>query len=273
MSAPKLTFQRKKACAIILYESHVMSAEDIKDRSRSPQHFNATLDELPNVLKLVKAKLMPTDSFDFDAFMADVQRLCSRHAATVQEIEHIASEAEQRRLAARAGKTEWDLLEIDWEVYHPNAPQILDDAFYWRLSDDFAPHGNDTGADLLELFTRWNRTHRKTSPLKFLEDLLSGWGIQLNPWNATDPEEVRQIAQQDPIELGLCDETAVALAFAVVKLRGVCPSDVAELALKALHRMKLDFLVDKLSPEVRAERIATIEKMRAKLASLGSATG
>jgi hypothetical protein len=34
---------------------------------------------------------------------------------------------------------------------------VLDDPFFWQEADDFAPHGNDTGADLLADYRPWRR--------------------------------------------------------------------------------------------------------------------
>jgi uncharacterized protein YfeS len=57
----------------------------------------------------------------------------------------------------------------------------------------------------------------------------------------------------------MCNEATIALAFAVIKCRGECPREVAEIALAGLDRW--DFVDD------RDDWKASSKKMREKLVS------
>ena len=105
--------------------------------------------------------------------------------------------------------------------------------------DDFAPHGNDTGSDVLEEYCSWQKRNRTASPLRFLDKLFKSWDVQPIPWSLRDKAEVERLEKEEPIPIGLCNEASVALAFAVIKCRGECPSEVAEIALAGLDRFDL----------------------------------
>jgi hypothetical protein len=66
----------------------------------------------------------------------------------------------------------------------------------------------------------------------------------------------------------LCNEAAVALAFAVVKLRGTCPADVVEIALGALQRMAIWVKHCDMSIEQNASWCDAIGKMEHTLRSM-----
>ena len=98
--------------------------------------------------------------------------------------------------------------------------------------------------------------------MAFLDRLLARWGMVPIDWNVTDEAEVRQLQAAKPIELHLCNEAMVALAFAVLKVKGECPSEVSDLALKALQHDSYSFQEDGTTKILDKEATA---KMRAKL--------
>src|SRR5687767_14920626 len=118
----------------------------------------------------------------------------------------------------------WERLGIDWRDYHPAAQRILDDPFFWEQADDFAPHGNDTGADLLSDYKDWLDSHPKGDPLRFFNDRVERWGF---PKNADDP--IFRVA---------FEQAAIALAFSELKLKGRCQPSVASLAMEAIRSQR-----------------------------------
>lgn len=134
------------------------------------------------------------------------------------------------------------------EDYHPRARELLDDPFYWDCVNDFSPHGNDAGADLLEEYRDWLKVHREGQPLAFLKNLARAWGYS-------------GIAGMDKEDR---NESGVALAFAEIKLRGVCGTAVRDLALQSVERQRAEALMDEDWPH-RAECLQALDQIEAKL--------
>jgi uncharacterized protein YfeS len=265
---PQVTFRRKlKRIEIIFLSEHFFSQDD-ETWKPSAKKCNRAAEEVAGALTLVKKRLKPADDFNVERLLADASRLLATKIDSMEEWEKFREEAKAKRLALQAMKTPWELLEIDWSHYHRKAREILDDPFFWECADDLAPHGNDTGADLLEDYRRWDRRNRTRSPLDFLDRLMAKWGLEPIDWWVTDPDAVKKLHQDDPIPLSVCNELAVALAFAVVKMRAKCPGDVIQMALAALARTAILVRDSSLSSEIKASWDEAIEKMKGKLESL-----
>ena len=221
--------------------------------------------EFTTVLPLVQQRLKKSDDFDYPRFIADATRLLTQGYASLEEIEAVRTQRKEKRAADDATKEWWEVMEIDWDKFHPTAKETLNDGFFWECANDFAPHGNDTGADLLADYQKWVKRNPNTPPMTFLNRLFSGWGIAPIDWNITDENEVRRLKESNRIELGISNEAIIALAFAILKVKGQCPSEVSDLALKALQRYSFDFIEDGMTEQNKELRRAAIAKMRAKL--------
>lgn len=162
------------------------------------------------------------DAFDLQAFLSHCEAARMRIPLSEATLEELIGGLRAAYQARREALSPWDKLGIDWDDFHPRAREILDDPFFWDCSNDFSPNGNDTGADLLENYRDWRRTHATASPIRFLEDLSIQWGY--SSMGSMD-EETR-------------DEAIIALAFADIKLRSVCDKQVRELALEAVGRQR-----------------------------------
>ena len=98
--------------------------------------------------------------------------------------------------------------------------------------------------------------------------LIPKWGLEPVDWNVIDEDAVRRLDKDNPIVLRLCNETSVALAFAVLKLRASCPPDVVRMALAGLRRTAILVKDSNLGDDVKASWNDAITKMRDKLTSL-----
>jgi uncharacterized protein YfeS len=146
----------------------------------------------------------------------------------------------------------WERLGIDWRDYHPDARKVLDDPFYWESVNDFAPNGNDTGADLLASYRKWHRRNPSGDPIAFYQQLLRRWGITVEPSNEIDQSAM--------------DEAAVALAFAEFKIRADCRPAVAALARAAIVRQRQE-AIEAVDWPHKDERLKALELIEAKLAA------
>ena len=262
---PKITFHRKLGRVKIEFESKVRTAEDEESRRASVETTNAAMLEFTTILPMLEKRLKKSDDFDYARFVSDASRLLSQGFASEEEIQCIRARAKEKRLAERATKNPWELLDIDWSKFHPKAREILDDTFFWECADDFAPHGNDTGADLLAAYQKWAKRNSDVSPLVLLNRLFTGWGIVPIDWNLTDEEEARKLMETKGIEVSVSNEAIIALAFAVLKVKGECPQEVSDMALKALQRDSFAFMEDGMEEENQKLHCEAIAKMRAKL--------
>ena len=109
-----------------------------------------------------------------------------------------------------------------------------------EIVDEFAPNGNDTGADTLEIFREWNEKNKSKSAIEFLFNLLNDWGIDIdNPY-------------ADDYSSHTYFQTVVGLAFASAKIRGECENMLKELAILAID-LRLETLPDENKWEFRKE--------------------
>ena len=265
---PKVAFQRKRKRVRIEFVSTTRTGEDDESNRFSVEATNAAMVELSTLVPMIEKRLKRGDDFDYARFIADSTQVLLRGFASEEEIAGISVEARQKRMAALATKNWWESADIDWDKYDPKARAILDDAFFWDCADDFAPHGNDTGADLLVDYCKWAKRNPQASPMAFLGRLFTRWGIVPIDWSLTDEEEVRKVKETKGMELSVSNEAIVALAFAVIKSKGECPTDVSDLALRALQRDSYAFIEDGMTDKNKELHRAAIAKMTAKLERL-----
>lgn len=265
---PYVAFRRKLKRVEMSFRSEHFFAEDEEVGRPSAKKYSVAAEEVAAALPLLKKRIKPTDDFDVERFLADASRVLTTKIGSLKEWHRIQRKAAKKRLAIRATKSPWELLEIDWSEYHPKARGILDDPFFWEGADDLAPHGNDTGFDVLEGFKDWDKRNRTRPPMQFFDLLLKEWGLEPMNWSIMDEATVLNLEKADSILLGLCNEAAIALAFAVLKRRAKCPPDIVRMALAALARTAILVKHSRLSAKIKSEWKVAIAKMKDKLESL-----
>ncbi len=222
----------------------------IERRKMSVSLFRAGFGELVSALSMLRSKITTKDDFRLDAFLDYCQQREASLPSTDEGLVMLGKQLDERRAAIRVAKSPWEILDVEWRDFHPEARNILDDPFFWKGSDDFSPHGNDTGADLLAAYRSWLKQHKNDDPLDFYHRLTSRWGFALDT--------------TDPTFRSALDEAAVALAFAELKLRGDCRPSAATLALQALERQRQEALVA-TDWSHRDNRLRRLDQIEAKL--------
>ena len=265
-SLPSITFRRKrKRVEIAFCSEHFTEADERGNTSPDAEQLNVAAKEVAEALSLLKKRIKRDDDFHIESFLTRATQVLEAGLPSKTSWNNVDKEAKEIRKAILATKSPWELLDIDWDEFHSRARDILDAPFFWECTDDFAPNGNDTGADLLEDFKRWNKRNPKTSPMSFLERLMKGWGIEPIDWLVTAPSETRTLKERDSISVSVCNEAAIALAFATIKCRGQCPSDIAEYGLAALKRTSVLIKDSSMPDELKAEWSRKSKQMREKL--------
>lgn len=250
---PKITYRKKTGKVEIAIASEVMDARDWKPSPRlSLPLFERAVDEIVGALPLMRKRLKGSDAFDLDAFISHCQAARQRIPGSEDALQELAAELKAADQAKREAMSPWERLDIDWDDFHPKARMILDDPFFWECANDFAPNGNDTGADLLESYRDWLKRHRDGQPIRFLEDLAMQWGY----------------AGLQAMDEDVLNEAGIGLAFADMKLRGSCDGALRDLAMKCLRRQREEAEAATEWPH-RGERLASLKKIETKLQQNG----
>lgn len=271
-SLPKVTFLRKAKRIEIYFVSDNFTGE-YYENGREPmlKDYQTAAEEIATLLPLIQKKIKSSDKFDKHSFVADAEAILSSRVMSLSEWKKIGRQADKQVQAENAARDPWELLEIEWNKFHRNARKILDDPFFWDCADEFAPHGNDTGADVLEAFRRWHRKNPRKAPVIFLDSLMKRWDFKPVDWLETNRKTVLKLDKQDPIAMEISNEAAVALAFAVVKLRRRCPQDALDRASAALDRMDILYRHSMMGRQQKAEWQTALAKMRDKLQLMATA--
>lgn len=148
-------FERKRKRLVIKYTSKTISADDAfhTDELITRDLFFRGFDETIEAINWgLKKRLKADDDFDIPQFLKWLNVMRSVEYASDEALVKAWVHASKYVDAKYAARNAWDQLDLDWDTFHRDARFLLDDADDWSNTDDFAPHGNDTGADI---FAEW----------------------------------------------------------------------------------------------------------------------
>lgn len=263
---PTSRWEAKKSRLVVRYESSLgFAGEVLNDRRVSVGLLRRALGELTSVIETLVPKLRRKKGLDIVLFLQGLKELSADIPSSADDLVSF-HEGHSARRREQMATLPWDQrLEIDWADYHPDSRHLLDDPFFWSNTDDYAPHGNDTGADLLPDFRRWNTRNSDVDGWKFLLQLFKSWGMQeeILQFRA---KELSQYSKVDDIAMTTHDEAVIALAFAEIKIRGRCSSRIAAEALHSSHRQVNPAVTEKMGwPLPSAERIQASRRIEKAL--------
>jgi len=251
---PATRFLRKKGRFELVYLSNLGDASLVE--GFGPPRLQLFVDsarELATQLTVLRSKVKAKDQFATGAFLDHISSKIAVLPASEEELTQLAEKLESEGKRQREAMDEWEKLGIDWDDYHPDSRAILDDPFFWDCVDDFAPHGNDTGADVLAAYTE---SKRRTPGVEFLDRLMQSWSMSLSP--ATD----------DAIEIATAEEAWIALAFAQVKLNGRIENDVRRRGLDAIASCRARHERNHADWDLLPERLRTLDLLEKKLGTI-----
>lgn len=139
----------------------------------------------------------------------------------------------------------------DWDQLHQDARVLLDDPMYWDAVDEFAPHGNDSGADTFAAYVEWRAADPEGDGLEFATTLNRGW-------------DIAKYSVYEEIRLAY-DESIIGAAFAELKVLGTCGARLADAARRSILRQREEALKAEDWPH-RVRRLETLAMMEQKLA-------
>ncbi len=266
---PLVKFYRKKARLTLQYETVVTDATFLKRYGfPSIETFSQVLREVAEKFHLIDTHLKKSDDFDLSRFHRDISALIAAAPQCDDDLRKMKDLLDTKDKERRAAMDPWDRLGIEWEQYHPMARTLLNDPFFWDLSSDYSPHGNDTGADLLSEFKKWNRRHPHHPAHEMARNLLRRWDLALIDVHTVDEGQVQLLFEKDPIAISVTDEAMIAAAFAAVKLRGCCDSETRELALNAIERERKSAVIIGRGWKYPSERLMKLDLIAESLRRL-----
>lgn len=247
---PKVAFHRSRESASIDILSTLMNGADLgRFGELRLDWFKAGAEEMVAALELLRPRFRSSDHFDFGSFLHHCRGRVDLIPSTQVDFELLAKELELWEKQQRDSQSPWEKLGIDFRDFHPRSREILDDPFFWDCVDDFSPHGNDTGADLLEDYRSWLQKDPDGDPLHFLDRLLESWGLE-----------------GDAL---VSDQAAIALAFAELKIRGSSSTPVIRKALNAIQN-QLKAVPTQNDDPISVEWTGALRRMDQKLTAASS---
>lgn len=78
---------------------------------------------------------------------------------------------------------------------HVKAQNLMPETFFWSPIDEAGPFGSDAGADAAQGFSYWRKINPTVSPITYLSNLLTGWGLPLLDWNELDSSKILAFVQ------------------------------------------------------------------------------
>lgn len=243
LTLPWLRYRRRANVLDVRYASRFSADKVLSFGPDRNLHFAGLCEELLETLavEVPRSKALK-DSIDLPSFDAAIAAARAALPTDLSAVQQLCNELEAARESSRqalAGTIEAHC--IDWSLYHPSARQLLDDPFFWDPVDDDAPHGNDTGADLLSDYRSWRKRNCGLSGAMFAARWFRrrlGVGSAVSGLFAND----------------MTVEARIALAFAQLKIDGEVDPSIAAAAVTAVEA-RMGRLVD---DDARTKRLAML---------------
>jgi uncharacterized protein YfeS len=262
---PRARYSAKHRRLDVRYASALPAELAIEAAENDLEIFRAIVQELSVILSgAISAHKVLRRDVPLDELEAALVRAAVELPTTARELEVFTITENGHAIAEAALLSPWEKLGIEWSQYHPRARELLDDPFYWDPADEYAPHGNDTGADLLEAFREWRRRHRSVPAARFLPTMLKRWNYT-GSVAALLGKPMSQWDDDDELTLEVLDEANVAVAFAQLKLEGKCDDDVRLAALESIERQLDPAVHDHFGWTLPEEQRERLQQMQSKL--------
>ncbi|MEI5671635.1 MULTISPECIES: hypothetical protein [unclassified Nocardioides] len=220
---PSLTFRRAARRVSVRIVSDLSELDVYGTVDVTPELFASAAREVVAGLEVLPRRIKPDDDVDARTFLSFVRARLDDLPRTQDELDLVLEQLHAAAIRRWDAMDGWERLDVDWSVFAADARERLPDPFFFDPADDEAPHGNDTGADLLVTYL----------------DELPGDGMAFVDAYVVDMgcESLSDVADIDTWEH---DELVIAAAFAEIMVRGSTSAALANLALQALDRRQTE---------------------------------
>jgi len=160
---------------------------------------------------------------------------------------------------------------VSRESSHPAFVQHFSNDLYYDITDDFAPFGNDEGADALMALEEWyEKTKGKKDILKWMYKFIDEFGFEYASKDCamiSDPAGCKEMQEEDPFFLDCLNNTVLAVAFGQIKIAGIIDPELKKVALSTIQRIRIMTGDDK--SDVANIHLSTCNQMEADLKAFG----
>ena len=135
-----------------------------------------------------------------------------------------------------------DEMGLAVQTSHPNFNSIIKKDFYFDCVDDFAPFGNDDGADALMSLQDWYKEKRRGKVVNWLYRYIDGFGFRYkSKWVSgfTELDDIIWLEGEDPSFIGIMDRAIIGIGFGQCKITGFINPDLKKIVFAAIARQKL----------------------------------
>lgn len=80
---------------------------------------------------------------------------------------------------------------------HPNAQALMTENFYFSPIEETGPFGSDDGSDAAYGFREWRLLNKTTSPVVYLEELITAWQYPYFDYNEMDTATIKAYINQE----------------------------------------------------------------------------
>jgi hypothetical protein len=121
---------------------------------------------------------------------------------------------------------------------HPSAEALIPEAELWDLTNDCAPIGNDTGADVFQGYRAYRINQSPLNRSHYFRDLLVGWEVKFGGPRARSGAAIQKQLDRDYYPLLTWDDAVIGWAFALLLVDGEADLGTVNSAIAAVERQR-----------------------------------
>jgi uncharacterized protein YfeS len=146
--------------------------------------------------------------------------------------------------------------EISFINAHPKAQKLMQDDFYYSVTDQIAPFGDDDSWETFRAFREWFPNNNDRDKLEFIYGQLSYWGYPPFDLSMTEFDEVNNYLKLSPMHdryLYGAGEAVIATAFGQLYIEGKIDLNIRNFAIAAIKRQTLPEMIAMYSEQQKDE--------------------
>jgi hypothetical protein len=127
---------------------------------------------------------------------------------------------------------------------HPAAERLVPDSALWDLAEDYAPIGNDTGADVFQAYRAFRAGESARKRGEFFQELLAAWELPVRGAPARTGAPLAEQLAKDYYPVLTWDDAVIGWVIAQLLVDGGADPTDAEYALVAIERQRTREVLD-----------------------------
>jgi uncharacterized protein YfeS len=151
--------------------------------------------------------------------------------------------------------------EISFENAHPNAQKLMRDDFYYSITDQIAPFGDDDSWETFRAFCEWFPNNNDRDKLEFIYGQLSYWGYPPFDLSITAFDEVNNYLELSPMHDRYLYGAGEAVAFGQLYIEGRIDLNIKKFAIAAIKRQTLPEMIAMYSQLQKDEILEKYNKL------------